>query len=465
MGLIQITSYEEAIDDLLRARTQKVISEGLRMLFSSYWSREQSAVTSEIGIFCKTDEAPIHGKENITHSKLKNYVGKQLITRLQRDSEEDKATLKDRCIVIFKFLKDVYKKKELTSSEIKSVNEALKSIREKNTFLSPTSDKNVKEGAETKYRALANLLKGEVDGEKATLKLAIVVFGIDIAQFDTFLEELKSESRSETMHTGNTVDAPPPAAPSENNTTKEDLATTESSNEKLVVNAPTPEGSTFAQWLNASKYRKALILLLGLALLSVTSFFGYEYLSRPRVNGAGLRPSIKATELFGRQFKINPDDFDISDSLLIMTDTVFTQDLLVGSDTVGLEKLIIKLRLVNLKTDKTYFLDALYLKSDTWGTISGKPMNTGASLNVDSNLEMILDAEQTWPYEWTITSDSSDKGLPPLTEQHTVLKVSGKKNMEQVLVPFTLIFKLHEASNPANTLLIRADKAYKIAFR
>lgn len=462
MSLTENTVYEESIDDLLRARTEKVISEGLKLLFSNYWDGEQPAVASEIDIFCKTENAPIQGKEDITHSKLKNYVGRQLITRLQRDSEEDKTVLKDRCEVVFKFLKDVHKNKELTKSEIKSVNEALRSIREESTFLSPTSNKNVKEGAATKYRALANLLKAEVEsGEKSTLKLAIAIFGIDIPQFDLLLESLKSEETPRSINAkdeaGIQKQTPQPLS--------QDTVPHAPASKEIFVDNPPPRASTFTQWLRASKYRKVLVLILGLALLSVTSFFGYEYLSNLRVKGEGLRPTIKASELFGRQFKLNSDDFDISDSLLVMTDTVFTEDLLVGSDTVGLEKLIVRLRLVNLMTDKTYFPDAVYLKSDTWGTFSGKAISTGSRLNVDANLKMVLDAEQTWPYEWTITSGSADKGLPPLTEQHTVLEISGKENMKQVLVPFTLIFKLHEVSNPGNTLLISSDKSYKIAFR
>ncbi|GAB5523841.1 MAG: hypothetical protein Roseis2KO_17130 [Roseivirga sp.] len=465
MSLTENTVYEESIDDLLRARTEKEISDGLRWLFSSYWNEEDQVVASEIETFCKTGPTPIRGKEEITQSKLKNYVGNQLLLRLKREDREEKAFLTDRCEVILKFLKDVYKTKELSKSAISFVNSGIIRIREESNFPSLGPNKSVSVGAATKYRALANLLKGEVEsGEKSTLKLAIAIFGIDITQFDKFLEDLKSEDSPPTNAKDEVeIQKQTPQQPVEPQ--DQDWVQTAPEPKEPVLDNPASQASTFAQWLSASKYRKTWILILGSALFSVTSFFGYEYFSKLRLKGQGLRPTIKASELFGRQFKLNPDDFDISDSLLVLTDTVFTEDLLMGSDTVALGKLIIKLRMVNLMTDKTYFPDAVYLKSDTWGTLSGKAISTGSRLNVDANLKMMLDAEQTWPYEWTVTSGPSDKGLPPLTEQHTLLEISGNKNMEQVLVPFMLIFKLHEVSNPGNTLLINSDRPYRIAFR
>lgn len=451
MNLISNTPYEDAIEDLLRAHTESTVSDGLKLLFTNYWNNGASGVNSEIDAFCQIVAAPIKSKADITQSKLKNYVGKQLIVRLRNADKEQKQSLQERCEVIFKFLKDSHKDKELTKSKIAFINEKVGLIREEAVFPKVDPNKNIREGVTTKYRALTNLLKGEVDsGEKATLKLAIAIFGIDIPRFKLFLESLGSEEKPEAIEEISQEAGPKTALQPDHQSEKPHLYKSQS------------EPSTFTQWLGASKYRKPLVVIIVLALLSVTSFFGYDFFSRQRVKGEGLRPTIKSSDLFGRQFKLDPADFDISDSLFVVTDTVFTEDLLIGRDTIGLEKLIIKLRIVNLKSDEVYFPDAIYFKPTKYGTFSGQVQHTGSALNVNANLNIILDAEQTWPYEWTITSSPPNERISPLTEQYTVLKISGKENMKQVLVPFTILFKVHDRSGLSR--IVSSDREYKIAF-
>lgn len=444
--LKQVEEFIEKIEDdrFLSERLKNLLSE----IATGSYSRHILQNFNTLKILLEKQTSP----KVITHSTISNYLNQVLYKNLHRCKKPDPYGSADRVNYILD---------EIVEPQYDHRDEIMKDL--KTGDFNKAKRKYPGYFKETKYRNISDDFQAG-ENTRQTLIYLLMILGFDLVLLREYVgqPEAGDEINSQQMRRDQEE-----ATQEETSQSETDIPDLEKTNHETSVDEATTDPDQVVEETglvvspeNTSRKRRMVGITLsigaGAILLLVLFFIFWPEPELPVVTKESSRPRISSSQFFSKPNPLSGSWTRSAGDLQIRTDTILFEKALILKDTVPLSKMLVKLRIANMSSDKVYIPDAFIVKPAGPYALGGEKAGSISIQGFTPALDVTLDCDRSDPYYQTIESDPDRQLLQPGTEVHSWVELSGSGNC---ILPFELIIHFH---HKGDTYAIPSDRVYKL---